>query len=70
MVKPLMNILGKVVDGVAGVVVSGNDMLEDVVDEIPVVGDVFVDKVWSPATALIGKVAYAPFKMLGLGKRY
>lgn len=70
--KPLLTIIGKAVDGAAGVIVSANDMLEDVVDEIPVVGDKFVDMVWSPVTSIIGKAAYLPFKIVfkGFVKRY
>ena len=70
MVKPLMNVLSKVVDGAAGIAVSVNDTVEDVVDELPGIGKPFVDKLWSPATTIIGKAVYAPFKFFGIGKRY
>lgn len=64
------DIIAKAVDGAAAVVISANDFVEDIVDEIPMVGVPLVEKVWSPITGLIGMIAYAPFKFLGLGKRY
>ena len=70
MYHKLLGIVGKVVDGTADVLVNVNDTVEDVVDEIPVVGEMFVEKLWSPVVNTAGRIAYMPFKVLGLGKRY
>jgi len=64
------NILSKIVDGGATVIIAANDWVEDIADEIPVIGVPLVEKVWSPVTGLLGMALYAPFKLLGFGKRY
>ena len=70
MYHKLLGIAAKVVDGAADVIVNVNDTVEDVVDEIPIVGEVFVEKLWSPVVNTAGRLAYMPFKLIGLGKRY
>lgn len=64
------DIVAGVVDTVASVAVTANEGIENVVDNIPVVGEMFVDKLWSPATDLAGKVIMMPFKLLGLTKKF
>ena len=64
------DIIAGVVDTVGTVAVTANEGLENIVDNIPVVGEMFVDKLWSPATDMVGKLAIAPFKILGLTKKF
>jgi len=67
MVKPIITMA---VDTVGGLVAAGNEAVENVVEMVPGIGEPFVDKVWSPATDLVGKLIMTPFKMLGLTKKF
>ena len=64
------DMISGVVDTVAGVAVGINEGVENVVDMIPFIGEPFVDKFWDPATDFVGKIAIAPFKVLGLTKKF
>ena len=64
------DIIAGVVDTVGTVAITANEGLENIVDNIPVVGETFVDKLWSPATDMVGKVVILPFKLLGLTKKF
>lgn len=66
----LKDAISGVVDTVGTVAVSLNEGLENVVDMIPVIGEPFVDKIWSPATDMVGMVIVLPFKLLGLTKKF
>jgi len=64
------DVISGVVDTVGTVAVTANEGLENFVDMIPVIGEPFVDKFWSPATDIVGKIAVMPFRLLGLTKKF
>jgi hypothetical protein len=66
MPKPLITAL---VDTAGSLVVNANEAVENVVEMVPG-GDMFVDKLWSPVTDLVGRIAITPARLLGLTKKF